>query len=268
MSLTNVIAQVWAASILRNLTKTLVFAQEGIVNKDYEGDISQFGDRVHIHNIGEITIGDYTRNTPIGDPEILDDVRRTLIIDQSKFFNFMVDDLDRAQQRPKVMDEATFQAAYNLAEVADRFVASKYVDAQTVVDDGAGAALTLTTENLYSQLVKISVILDELNIPAEGRWAVVPPWVHALMLEDDRFISVGGERVLFNAQVARAAGFAILKSNNVATTGSAPVVTHILCGHASAISYAEQIVEVDPYRPQNFFADALKGLHLYGGKVV
>jgi hypothetical protein len=68
-------------------------------NRDYEGDISAFGDTVHIEQIGDPTITAYTRNTNLSVPEALTDAEQLLLIDQAKSFNFQVDDLDAAQVR-------------------------------------------------------------------------------------------------------------------------------------------------------------------------
>src|ERR1044071_3169188 len=112
MSLNNFIATIWAARLLMNLNKAHVYAQDGVVNRDYEGDITGGGDTVKINSIGRVTIGSYTKNTNIGDPETLTDAQRSLLIDQQKYFNFQVDDVDKAQAKPSVMDEAMKEAGY------------------------------------------------------------------------------------------------------------------------------------------------------------
>ena len=115
--------------------------------------------------------------------------------------------------------------------------------------------------------MRASVTLDEANIPQEGRFAVIPPWVHGLLLENDPVLSAKTDAVL-NGEVGQVAGFRLLKSNNVPTTGTSPVVYHVMVGHPMAITYAEQIAKVEAYRPEAKFGDALKGLHLYGSKTV
>jgi hypothetical protein len=270
MSLNQFIPQIWSARLLAGLDKQLVYAQSGLVNRDYQGDITADGDRVHIHSIGPVTIGNYVRDTTVITPELLTDSRQTLLIDQSKYFAFEVDDLDLAQQRPQAIDSASSRAAFGLAEVADRFVAGFYAGAGQLQQDTSGttpAAIQLTTANVYQELVRASVTLDEANVPSEGRYCIVPPWVAGLLLDNDRFLAASTQSTL-NAQIGSAAGFSVIKSNNVPITGTAPAVYHIMCGHSSAISYAEQIVKVEGYRPEGKFSDALKGLHVYGGKVV
>ena len=262
---------VWAARLLKALDKALVFAQTGIVNREYEGEIKESGNSVKIASIGDVTIGDYEKNTDIADPEILSDSDQTLLIDQSKYFKFYVDSVDKAQQNVRVMDEAMRRPAYGLRDKADSFLANMMA---TAVPTGnrIGSATTPkipTKADAYEYLVDLGVILDEANVPTEGRFVVVPSWFHGLMQKDDRFVKSGttkGDMTLANGEVGEAAGFRILKSNNVPNTNGAKY--KIIAGHSIATSYAEQIVDLQTYKPEKRFGDAVKGLHVYGGKVV
>jgi len=272
MAINNFIPTIWSARLLQNLQKTLVYGQAAVINRDYEGEIRAYGDTVKINNIGRISVGDYTKNTNMPDPETLTDETRTLVIDQAKFFNFQVDDVDRIQQHPKLMDEAMREAAYALRNAADQFIASHYVDAeQTIGSDTSPVEPTKT--DAYEYLVDLSVKLDEADVPEQGRWVIVPPWFEGLMLKDDRFVKTGSlpaEDRLVNGVIGRAAGFLVLKSNNVPkVTGQGVVENYkIIAGHPIAWSFAEQVNQVEAYRPERRFADAVKGLHLYGAKVI
>jgi hypothetical protein len=273
MALNNFIPQVWAGSILRNLNKSLVYGAPTMVNRDYEGDIANFGDTVKIQSIGRVTVVDYTKYTSLGAPQQLTDATRSLVIDQAKAFNFEIDDIDTRQQNPKVMAEATFEAGYALAETADRFIASKFVDAAAgnlVGSTGTPVALLSNspTDAYDKVLVPLKQKLDEANVPTVGRSVVIPPAFEALLLRDNRFVSFGtveNRNDLANGMVGRAAGFDIMVSNNV------PLSTgrySIQASHPMYGTWAEQIAKVEAYRPENKFSDALKGLHLYGFKVV
>lgn len=269
-TLDNFIPQIWSGELLVSLKKSLVYGQEGVVNRNYEGEIQSYGDTVKINSIGSVTIGDYTKNDTIGEPEVLTDAQRTLVIDQSKYFHFMVDDIDQAQQNPKVMQQAMAEAAYALRNTADLFIANRMVQdalAENMIGDDTTPVVP-TKSDAYEYLVDLSVKLDEANVPEEGRWVIVPPWYHGLMLKDDRFThaTTSGDGVIRNAVVGRAAGFTVLKSNNVPNTEGTNY--KIIAGHAMAFSYAEQVNQVEAYRPEKRFADAVKGLHLYGGKVI
>lgn len=272
MSLNNFIPEVWSARLLENLQKNHVFV--GVCNRNYEGEIKGYGDQVKINSIGQVTIGSYTKNTNISAAETLTDAQRILLINQAKYFNFQIDDVDKAQQNPKVMEGAMREAAYGLADVTDQYIASLYteaVSANLIGSDASPTAFSAATD-AYNTLVKLGVKLDEANVPKASRWVVVPAWYHALLLLDNRFVQAGtsaADNVLRNGEVGKATGFSVIVSNNVAYTGSTGSEKFkIMAGYDQTISYAEQIVEVQAYRPELRFADAVKGLHVYGAKVV
>ncbi|KFI02017.1 P22 phage major capsid protein family protein [Bacillus spizizenii] len=271
MALNNFIPTLWSARLLYNLQKNLVYGQPGVINRDYEGEIKNLGDAVTINNIGRVSVGDYTKNADMDSPQTLDDQSRKLVITEMKYFNFQIDDVDKIQQNPKLMDEAMKEAAYALKNKADSFIASQYVNAAHTIGSDTNV-VSPTKNDAYEYLVDLSVKLDEADVPEQGRWAVVPPWYEGLMLKDDRFVKAGNmssEDRLLNGVVGQAAGFLILKSNNapVSTPEGGTENHKIIAGHNIAWSYADQAAQVEAYRPEKRFADAVKGLHLYGAKV-
>jgi hypothetical protein len=275
MTLNNFIPQIWAARLLQNLNEAHVFA--GLANTDYEGDIKNVGDTVKINAIGRVTIGSYTKNTDMSAAETLTDAQTTLVIDQADYFNFQIDDIDRAQQKPKVMDEAMREAAYGLAREVDTTLAGIHTAtpaANKVGADGSSAKLGLVLtagSALYDYLVDLKVILDENNCPDDGRrWVVVPAWAHGALLKDSRFINATemGNTIRSNGLIGKAAGFNVHLSNNVTDDGQSVKTYRIIAGHPMAVSFAGQINGVEAYRPELRFADAVKGLHVWGYKVV
>lgn len=260
------IPEIWSAEILSSLKKAQVFAQAGVVNRNYEGDIANVGDTVRIRSISRPTISSYTKGGTLT-YESLTDAQRALLIDQAKSFSFVVDDIDTAQQPGGALEEATVEAAYGLRDLADQYVAGLYTGAQTANQIGT---VSVTTAALaYTQLRKLAVKLDEANVPREGRWCIVPPWYHGLLLEEDKFVRVdasGTDSALRNGIVGRALGFDVMMSNNVVlVTGDDYAV---MAGYSGAITFAEQIVEVESLRLQTTFGNAVRGLHVYGAKVV
>jgi hypothetical protein len=162
------------------------------------------------------------------------------------------------------------RSAYKLRDVVDRHVASFYTSVPSASSLGTVSVTAATPTDAYDKiLVPLSVKLDEADVPTEGRWLIAPPWLHGRLLLDGRFVKAneaGTTMGLRNGQVGDAAGFTIYKSNNtVNTTGDDYAV---MAGTAQAISYAEQISTVEALRPQTSFADAVKGLHLWGSKVI
>jgi len=266
----NFIKTVWAARLLSALEKSLVYGQAGVVNRDYEGEIREAGDTVKIASIGDPTIGTYTKDADIS-VQVLTDAEQTLLINQQKYFAFTVDDVDKVQQNVNAMDEAMTRAAYGLRDLADQFIAASY----TLVPSGnlvgsTGLPVAVGAANAaYNHLVNLSVKLDEANVPSDGRFVVVPPFFHGYLLQDSRFVGSGAAAAdarMLNGKIGEAAGFTVMKSNNVPIASSDKY--KVIAGHSIAYSYAEQISKVESYRKEKGFADGVKGLHVYGGKLV
>lgn len=270
MAFATFIPTIWSARLLAHLDKAHVYAN--LVNRDYEGEIKNFGDKVKINQIGDITIKNYTKNTDIAAPEAVDGSGQELEIDQAKYFNFAVDDVDNAQSNPKVMDDAMQRAAYGMNDVTDGFLAGLMAvgainNGSNLGDDTTPLVPTATTA--YDMLVDLATDLTEKNVPMAGRFVVVPAFFHGLLLKDQRFVGNGtdyNKALIEGGEVGVAAGFAVNISNNVPNTSGTKY--KIIAGTRAATSYAEQILKTEAYRPEKRFSDAVKGLHVYGGKVV
>lgn len=266
MAIDNFNPTIWSALLVDKLEKSLVFG--AVANTDYEGVISGVGSTVKINGIDDLTIGDYVKNTDIATPETLTGIERSLVIDQANYFNFQIDDIDQAQQTPKLMDKAMERAAYQLRDEADKYIASLHTEVavgNTIGDDTTPIALT--ADNAYQILVQARGVLSKTDTPTNDRWIVVPPDVYSLLLLDQRFTqaTAQGDEVLANGRVGNAAGFTIYESNNVVEAGGE---FKIMFGQRDAITYASQIMKMEAYRMERRFADAAKGLHVYGAKVV
>ena len=265
MAVTNYIPELWSARLLQSLEKTHVAAN--LVNRDYEGEIRQQGDTVHINMIGAITVRDYTKGSDIVAPEELSTTDQTLVISQAKYFNFQIDDVDAAQVAGSLMDSALARSAYALKDAADSYILKTIADGLLTENTiGSSAAVALTKDNIYENIIKLRLILDRNNVPLEGRTIVIPPEAYALLLQDSRFVSGDiGSEALRSGYIGSVAGFEIYESNNCSKSDSTYTITAQV---RSACTYAEQIVETGAYRPEKRFADAVKGLHVYGAKVV
>lgn len=268
--------EIWSAELQVALEKALVYGGPQVVNHDYEGDIANAGDTVRITSISDPTINTYIPGSTTIVPEQLTDAQRTLVVDQSKYFAFEVDDVDQRQIAGSVMSTAAERAAYKLADTIDQYIASFYTTANTantIASTGSPVSVVTDTaaKDAYNKvLVPLRTALTKANVPTPGRYVIVPPEFYGALLQDDRFIKVNesgdGGQALRNGYVGRAAGFDIFESNNV------PVPTAdvfaLSAGVRSAISMATQINKVEAYRPQDSFSDALKGLNLYGAKTI
>lgn len=270
MSVANFIPTIWSARLLAHLDKKHVYA--ALVNRDYEGEIKNYGDTVKINQIGDITIKDYEKGRDIDTPEDLSGDQTILTIDQAKYFNFSIDDVDKAQVNPKLMDAAMQRSAYAMNDVTDKWLANlMYLAAQNNGNNlGSDDSVVVPTKNdAYDYLVDLGTDLTEKDVPTEGRWVVVPAWYHGLLLKDNRFVGNGtdyNKALIEGGEVGVAAGFRVWLSNNVPNTDGAKY--KVIAGTNAGGSYAEQILETKAYSPEKRFADAVKGLHVYGGKVV
>ncbi|MFJ3083043.1 P22 phage major capsid protein family protein [Streptomyces halstedii] len=271
MSIANFKPEIWSAQLLTALRSSLVYAQPQLVNRNYEGEISSRGQSVHITTIGDPTIFDYDAGDTL-DYEDVETAGTDLVIDQGKAFAFKLDDVDKAQALVNPMSQMAQNAAYGLRDKADAYVASLYTGAaaaNTVGSTGAPVSLSAATDAYDKVLVPLRTRLDRANVPTEGRYFVGSPEFEGALLRDDRFVRVdasGTDQALRNGMVGRAAGFDILKSNNTPNpTGSVQVLQ---AGYPGAITYAEQILETEALRLQNTIADAIRGLHVYGAKLL
>jgi N4-gp56 family major capsid protein len=272
MAITNFIPDLWTAKILVALRKKLVAGN--LVNRDYEGEIKRQGDSVKITSINDVTIGSYTAHSDITWEDI-DDATRSLVIDQAKYFAFELDDIERAQSvnGGSVMNQAIDNATYQLRDTADAFLLSTMSAAvQGTANDLGTVAIHTTTRNLYDSFVDLAVVLDEDNVPEEGRWAVLKPSLHGRLLKLDEFIAAGDSAsplARLNGFIGEIAGLSLFKSNNMPTvTDAAATGGAVIAGHGIGTTFAEQIVSVEGVRRENRFADGVKGLHVYGAKNV
>lgn len=266
MSVATFVPEIWTGKLLTAFDKKLVYA--GLVNRDYEGEISQAGDTVRINSVGRVTIAPYVPNVTEVDPETLDTTDQTLVVDQCHYFAFEVDDVDKRQAKSGLVGEATKTAGHDFADIIDQYIVDQYVNVDASND--LGTIDVTDGDEAYALLVAMRTACEEANLPSDGRWAVIPPWITGHLLMNNKFVAnaalaqSGGN--LLNGKVGRAAGFDIYESNNN------PVITGddylAWAGIKPAITMAQQINEVEAYRSQKRFADVVRGLLLYGAKMV
>lgn len=273
MSVRNFVPEIWSSRLLVATRKALVYAAPRVVNRDYEGEISEAGDTVRITSVSRPAIGTYVPGTTTITPEKLTTGQRTLLVDQSKYWAFSVDDVDKRQAKSNLIPAAMSEAAYGLADTIDQYVAGLYTQIQSTnflnVVGSPIDTYTAPTDAYDKVLVPLRTKLTKANVPSTGRYVIVPPEFYASLLLDSRFIKsdeAGTDAGLRNGYVGRAANFDIYESNNCPVpTGDTTVVQ---AGVGAAITFAEQINKTEAYRPESSFSDAVKGLALYGAKVI
>lgn len=274
MSIKNFIPTIWSTKILQHMRDNLVYA--GLVNRDYEGEITRRGSSVEVSMPGEVTIKDMPTRThgdtkairEIDAPEGMEVQKVTLLIDQEKYFNFGVDDVDKVQMNLDLMNSYTESASYGFQSTIEKYVAGIMAKEAKLVLGSDEQPVALTSENIYKQLIKMKVGLDKANVPPVGRFVVLPPEAEGLLLEDNKFVYVGtssSEDSLKNGKVFRACGFDIAISNNVPVNENK---YKIIATYKGSTTFAQQLLETKAYSPEKGFGDALKGLVVFGAKVV
>lgn len=274
MSIKNFIPTIWSTKILQHMRDNLVYA--GLVNRDYEGEITRRGSSVEVSMPGEVTIKDMPSRTyggakairEIDAPEGMEVQKVTLLIDQEKYFNFGVDDVDKVQMNLDLMNSYTESASYGFQSTIEKHVAEIMAKEAKLVLGSDEHPVALTSENIYKQLIKMKVGLDKANVPPVGRFVVLPPEAEGLLLEDNKFVYVGtssSEDSLKNGKVFRACGFDIAISNNVPVNENK---YKIIATYKGSTTFAQQLLETKAYSPEKGFGDALKGLVVFGAKVV
>ena len=266
MGLENFTPELWAKSYLDNLYKNLVFGS--LVNRDYEGDISGFGSSVRISEYGDVTINSYTKAATLS-YQAPNSAQKILYIDQAKYFAITVDDIDNAQNNPKALPGLTKKAGYAMADTMDQFIASLYASAGTTI-----TAASVSAGNVLVNVSDFALALDEANVGREGRWLVVPPWYHQKLWQAatgaiayNATSKVFDDGLLRNGYVGTLNGFDIFVSMNLYES-TAKSVSYVMGGTREAISFASQLDKIEPIKRETTFDTAIRGLQLYGAKVV
>ena len=263
---------------------------EAITNTDYAGEISSFGDSVKIIKEPVISVSDYTRNTDTTQT-MLTDQEITLVVDSAKAFKFIVDDIESNMSHVNFKEIASSSAAYALKDSYDAAVlatmfagcsattpnhilgADSATDLAAGVFDGSGAAdLGASETDPLDLMARMARLLDEQNVPEEGRWFVASPdFYEVLGQSSSKLLSVdynAGQGSIRNGLVSsgKLRGFDMYKSNNIAATSNA--AGKCLAGHISSTATANTILSTEVLRDQTSFGDIVRGLHVYGAKVL
>ena len=263
MAINNFIPTVWSETLYHELDRAYVGVRN--CSRDFEGDIRGKGDTVKICGVGTVSVFDYTKNTDMNAPETLSDTVRELVIDRAKYFNFQIDDVDRAQAAPKLMEAAMKNAASALADDADKYIFSLLadIDNEIVIDDP-------TEQSVIDAIFEARKTLYENNVTDSGEVVIeVSPATAQIILKAKAQLATDNTETLEKGCLGTIAGCKIFVSNNVYISEE-PDYTYHYCTMRTkrAVAFAEQISDIEAYRPEKRFADAVKGLHLYGAAIV
>ena len=266
MSISNFISTVWSETLYEELDKQYIAVRN--CNRDFEGDIKEQGKTVKICGVGNINIFDYNKNTDMADMQTLSDTSVDLVIERARAFNFQIDDIDRAQSNPKLMKAAMKVAASALANEADKYVYSLH---SSIEGDRKIKSDITTADNITDLIIAAREKLFEGNVTNNDEVVLeVSPKIASLILKAKISLSNDtSDAALSGGLLGTIAGCKIYVSNNIEVNEDCCINYHkCLMRTKRAIAFAEQLSEIEAYRPESRFADAVKGLHLYGAKVI
>lgn len=277
------IPEIWSGKLQVKFYKSTVLAE--ITNNDWEGEIKNQGDTVHIRSIPTITISSYTKGMNLSN-QVPTSTPIELTIDKGKYFSVIVDDVDEVQADVRLMDIFTNDAGEQMKISIDNDVLNNVAADAAAANQGAtagaisgnidlgttGAPVAVDKNNVLDTIINVGQVLDEQNVPEDGRWMVVTPWFASLLKTSDlRQAYLTGDDVspLRNGKLGMIDRFTLFVSNNIDTVvdGGANCY-HFLAGTRDAISFASQITNVESLRSTTTFGNIVRGLNVYGYKVV
>ena len=272
-----IIPTYWSATLLEDLRKELVFGS--LTNSEYIGNI-KYGQTLKVFSVSDVKIVDYRPETGFGSgvpDRAYAKEAATLTIDQAKAFQFFVEDLEDRAVLVDLMSNIMRETTYSLRDIVDQYIAGKFESGATPAFTDANrneiVKALQNVEDFYELLVDVDALMNKNNVPQNGRWIVVPPELRALLLKDNRFVANASSPQayvsLLNGEVGQAAGFTVKMSNNVPTLdGTLDGSYRFYAGTNDALAFAYDVEKIETYRPENRFADAVKGLFVYGAKVI
>lgn len=280
------IPQIWSPRILEKFYEFSVL--EHISNTNYEGEIRNQGDKVHIRLRPSITIRDHTAGQRLEDFDRPTPGTVELDIDRGKSWNFMVDDVNQAQADYDYMLDWTQEAAESMNEVINEIVLQE-VPADVHADNqganagtrsgyfnlgAVGTPLSITKANVMDVLSDTHVVLSEQKVPESGRWMVIPPWMKGLIFSSDlrnALVTGNDQELLRKGHIGNLAGFDLFESNQLLTvddTSAGETVTNILAGHDCALTFASQLTNSRVIQHPEYWGVFSQGLNVFGFEAI
>ena len=267
MAYSNFIPSVWAEAINRELERVCVFAED--CNRQYEGAVASKGDSVHILGVGKPTIRTLDRENASGEIEGAEEVADTSVIlniNQIRYFNYKVGDIDKAQAVNGLMDALSAETGEAMANEIDKFIGNFAVAAEvTALNE---TAIKVTKDNVLSLLDDAIQKLQENDVNTNnGVTVTVSPRFYKLFKQAYITSNTNNSEQLKNGKVAIYGNVTVKMSNNVCKTEDG-AVDNIMIRTKRAIAFVNPLTHTEAYRPEKSFADAVKGFQLFDGKVV
>ena len=279
----NFIPEIWSSKLVENFYDATVLA--AISNTDYEGEIKSQGDKVQIRLTPEITIRSYQKgmNLTVERP---DKPKITLDIDQGEYFACVEDDVDKVQSDIDLMDKWSKDASERMKIKVDANVLTGILPDIATINQGTtagrisgninlgatGSPVQATKANVLDMLVDIGVVLDEANAPESDRFVVIPAWMAGMIKKSDlKDASLTGDSssVLRNGRLGMIDRLTLYTSHNLNSVVDNSVRCYnVVFGHKMGLTFASQMTEMESIRAESTFGNIIRGLQVYGYKVV
>jgi len=279
----NFIPEIWSSKLVENFYDATVLA--AISNTDYEGEIKSHGDKVQIRLTPEITVRPYAKgmNLTVERP---DKPKITLEIDQGEYFACIEDDVDKVQSDISLMDAWSKDASEKMKLAIDPKVLTGIIPDIAATNQGVtagrisqsinlgatGAPVQVTKTNVLDLIVDAGTVLDEANAPESGRFLIIPAWMAGMIKKSDlKDASLTGDSlsVMRNGRLGMIDRFTLYTShnlNNVIDTSNR--CFSVIGGHKMGLTFASQMTEMESLRAESTFGNIVRGLQVYGYKVV
>jgi len=276
------IPEIWSGRMIVKFYKATCLAE--ISNTDYEGEIKEMGDTVIIRSTPTITINDYSKGQKL-DYENPESTPLELLIDKAKYWAFECDDIDLYQSDIKLLDNWSGDAAQQMKITIETKVWEDIYDDMDSSNTGAtagkesssfdigtsGSPVQITKANVLDYIVDCGTILDEQNVPETERWFVIPAWMAGLIKKSDlKDASLTGDpqSPIRNGRLGVIDRFTLYSSNTLYSVSDTVTCYYSMFGHISALTFASQITKTEQLRAETTFADLVRGLQVYGYKVI
>jgi len=281
----NFIPEIWSGKLIENFYDATVLA--AISNTDYEGEIRSMGDTVNIRTTPEITIRDYVKGQTLT-VENPDKPKLQLVIDKGEYFACVEDDVDKVQSDINMMDTWSKDASERMKIKIDQRVLTDLLPDIAATNKGAtageqsasfnlgtsGAPLSVTkdgaggTTSVVDLIVDMGTVLDEANAPEGDRYLVIPAKMAGLIKKSelkDASLTGDGTSVVRNGRLGMIDRFTVYVSHNLYVDSGK---YSLIAGHKMGFTFASQMTEMESLRAESTFGNIIRGLQVYGYKVV
>jgi len=235
-----------------------------VTTNEYEGEISGQGDKVNIRAVPAVTVADYTGSLSYAD---VTSSTIELNINKAKSYAFKVDDILRQQADIDFMNAAAEDAAQNMKIAIEQDVFGNVLGDSSLSDVNSGGSAT-TAANILGLILDAGKSLDQNNIPETERFLIIDPATAAVLKNSDlkqAYLTGDAESPIRNGNIGMIDRFNVYVSNNLTVSSG---VTSGIFGHPKAIAYASQMTNTETVRLESSFGDGVRGLAVYGYKVI